>query len=85
MSFFPDPEVTLREAARRAAARADAELDAARRGSGNTHIGELTTGDLQLLEARRELQQARDRMRHLEQALRAAGRVLQPYLGNGRS
>jgi transcription initiation factor IIE alpha subunit len=43
-------------------------------------------GDLQLLEARRELQQARDRMRHLEQALRTAGKVLAPYLaGNGRS
>jgi hypothetical protein len=60
-------------------------LDAARRGSGNTAIGDLSAGDLQLLEARRELQQARDRMRHLEQALRTAGRVLQPYLGNGRS
>jgi len=59
-------------------------LSAAARGSGNTDIGELTAGDLQLLEVRRELQQARDRMRHLEQALKAAGRVLQPYLGNGR-
>ena len=32
-----------------------------------------------------ELRQMRDRVRHLEQALRTAGRVLQPYLaGSGR-
>jgi hypothetical protein len=37
------------------------------------------------LEARRELQQARDRVRHLEAALRTARRVLAPYVGgNGR-
>jgi hypothetical protein len=33
----------------------------------------------------RELREAQARIRHLEQALKAAGRVLQPYLaGNGR-
>jgi hypothetical protein len=32
-----------------------------------------------------ELRHAQDRIRHLEQALKTAGRVLQPYLaGNGR-
>jgi hypothetical protein len=32
-----------------------------------------------------EPRQAQDRIRHLEQALKTAGRVLQPYLaGNGR-
>jgi hypothetical protein len=44
----------------------------------------VTEEALQLHAAEVELRQMRDRVRHLEQALRAAGRVLQPYLGNGR-
>jgi hypothetical protein len=36
---------------------------------------------LHLFEAQRELRAMRDRVRHLEQALRAAGRVLAPYAG----
>jgi phage portal protein BeeE len=86
-SRYSNPDTVLREVARRAAEAADADaqrvLDAGRRGTGRVDVGELTAGDLQLLEARRELQAARDRMRHLEQALRAAGRVLQPYLAGG--
>jgi hypothetical protein len=83
----PNPETVLREVARRAAEAADADaqrvLDAASRGSGNAPIGELTTGDLQLLEARRELQAAQARLRHLEAALRIVSRTVAPYAGNG--
>jgi hypothetical protein len=82
-STYPNPDVYLRTAL--SVPSASAVLDAARRGSGNADVGDLTAGDLQLLEARRELQAAQARLRHLEQALRAAGRVLAPYLaGNGR-
>jgi hypothetical protein len=45
----------------------------------------VTEEELRLHAAEVELRQMRDRIRHLEQALRAAGRVLQPYLaGTGR-
>jgi hypothetical protein len=45
----------------------------------------VTEEELRQHAAEVELRQMRDRIRHLEQALRAAGRVLQPYLaGNGR-
>jgi hypothetical protein len=45
---------------------------------------EVTETDLRAHAAEVELRAMRDRVRHLEQALRAAGRVLQPYLaGNG--
>jgi hypothetical protein len=44
----------------------------------------VTETDLQAHALETELRAMRDRMRHLEQDLRAAGRVLQPYLaGNG--
>ena len=43
----------------------------------------VTEEELRLHAAEVELRQMRDRVRHLEQALRAAGRVLQPYLANG--
>ena len=78
---YPNPDVYLRTAL--SVPSPTAVLDSARRGS-NADVGDLTTGDLQLLEARRELQAAQARLRHLEQALRAAGRVLAPYVGNGR-
>ena len=44
----------------------------------------VTEEELRPHAAEVELRQMRDRVRHLEQALRAAGRVLQPYLGGGR-
>jgi hypothetical protein len=45
----------------------------------------VTEEALQLHAAEAELREARARVRHLEQALKTAGRVLQPYLaGNGR-
>jgi hypothetical protein len=45
----------------------------------------VTEEELLLHAAEVELRQMRDRVRHLEQALRTAGRVLQPYLtGIGR-
>jgi hypothetical protein len=84
---YINPDVLLSPIVRRAAAGVPsptADLDAARRGNTTVPIADLSAGDLQVMEMRRELQQARDRMRHLEQALRTAGRVLQPYLGNGR-
>jgi hypothetical protein len=86
-SFDPNPDVILREVARRAAESVpspSAVLDAGRRGSGRVDVSDFSVAELQLLEARRELQQARARLKHLEQALRVAGRVLSPYLGNGR-
>jgi hypothetical protein len=45
----------------------------------------VTETDLHAHALEVELRAMRDRVRHLEQALRTAGRVLQPYLGNGRS
>ena len=44
----------------------------------------VTEEELRLHAAEVELREMRDRVRHFEQALRAAGLVLQPYLGNGR-
>jgi hypothetical protein len=82
---YPNPRTFLRHAIGLDVPSPTAVLDRARRGSGNADVGDLTTGDLQLLEARRELQAAQARLKHLEAALRAAGRVLAPYLGNGRS
>jgi hypothetical protein len=93
MRTEPNPDTILRQIARRAAeaavpsrppADASAVLDSARRGSGNADVGDPTTGDLQLLEARRELQATHARLKHLEQALCCAAKVLAPYV-NGRS
>lgn len=87
---YPSPRVFLRHAAgldtpvpAPSPADPQAALTAASRGSVHASIGELSAADLQLLEARRELEAMRSRMRHLEQALRTAGKVLAPYLAGG--
>jgi hypothetical protein len=63
---YPSPRTFLRHAAGLDAPAPSppspspsAVLVSARRGGVQADIGELTTGDLQLLEVRRELQQAR--------------------------
>jgi hypothetical protein len=53
--------------------------------SGLHTAGDLSAGDLQLLEVRRELQAAQARLKHLEAALRCVAGVVKPYAdGNGR-
>ena len=72
-SFEPDPHTRLREVARRAAASVP-EAPAVPDGEVSPAVWAL----------RDELKRTQARLKHAEQALRAAGRVLQPYLGNGR-
>jgi hypothetical protein len=78
-SRYPSARVYIRHAAGLDAPAPSRPLDpqatlaSARRGSGCAPIGDLSAADLQLLEARRELQAAQARLKHLEQALRTAG------------
>jgi hypothetical protein len=74
-SEYPSPDLMLARYVRRAAASAavpDPQAD-------------VDGGDVPpaVYELRDELKAAQARVKHLEQALRAAGRVLQPYLGGG--
>jgi hypothetical protein len=83
----PNPDVLLAGYVRHAAKAAD-DASAAISRTIRTDVelpDSVTEETLQLHAAEAELRQMRDRVRHLEQALRTAGRVLQPYLaGNGR-
>ena len=87
---FPDPspDVILANVARRAAEAPlpSPSADISRTIRGDVPLPEsVTVTDLQAHALEAELRQMRDRVRHLESALRAAGRVLQPYLaGNSR-
>jgi hypothetical protein len=74
---YPNPDLVLRHIVRNAAASAAApDPPAAPDGDVSPAVYAL----------RDELKRTQARLKHAEQALRAAGRVLQPYLpGNGRS
>jgi hypothetical protein len=79
---LPNPDVFLRTAL--SVPSAAATLDAARRGSGNADIGDVSAGDLATYELQRELKAAQARIRALEGAIKTTAKVLAPYAGNGR-
>jgi hypothetical protein len=73
-----NPDILLAGYVRRTASVAAPDPPAA-------EVGDASAADLAVYEVRGELRRAQARIRHLEQALRAAGRVLAPYVGgNGR-
>ena len=89
--FESNPDAILTSIARRAAEAplpsrppADPLADIGRTIRNDVPLPEsVTETDLRAHAAEVELRAMRDRVKHLEQALRAAGRVLQPYLGGG--
>jgi hypothetical protein len=91
MSFIPEPNPDaplapfVRHAAKGAAAP-DASAAISRTVRTDVPLpDDITEEQLRAHGLEVELRVMRDRVRHLEQVLRAAGRVLQPYLaGNGR-
>ena len=89
-SRYPAPNVYLRHAAGLGSPAPSprspsAVFDSGRRGSGNVDVGDLTTGDLALFEAQRELKAAQARIRALEGTLHCVANVVKPYTGgNGR-
>jgi hypothetical protein len=88
MRTDPNPDWLLRGVARRAASAptptASDLISSTVRGD-QPLPQEVTETDLAAHAAAVELREARARIRHLEQGLRTAGKVLAPYMGgNGR-
>jgi hypothetical protein len=82
----PNPDLLLRPYVRNAAAGVPSATEAISRTirTDAPLPDSVTEEELRLHAAEVELRPMRDRVRNLEQALRAAGRVLAPYSGGSR-
>ena len=90
-SDYPNPNTVLTEVARRAARSVpdplapDPAISAALRANASNHVApDLSEADWKLYQTQTELAAMRARVKRLESALRAAGKVLAPCASNGR-